>query len=425
MSGSFLSSAGLRHEGPRIAGDDGRGAGPVRREPDPGAGAADHGQGRDGGARLNAARPLPDPLGPGADRAHVTILTPTDGVVRSIEVPVGASVREGQEIAQLDRAEAAARLKIAQANVKEIQAMLKAAGTGNAPSAAVIQTRLEAAQVRADIAQLELDRCTFRAPFAGRLLAAPISPGQYVAKRALVAEPADVSSLHALVPFDRSGLSVGGNLNVSIEGQTVAEKVQATLPIFESLAPLRELSKAFTATWITISNVKGTFEPGQRVLNPSLPTAPIATIPAQALHDADKGVPKVQMIRNEYAADVAVRILGHLGPDWVQVSGPFRKTDALIGSLSVPLIAGTLIRFGGSTGGIEATNPNPAESGEVAGIMLPRPGSHAASDPAAQGRPRPGPQPGPPSRPGLSPRAPPPARARSETGVSTQPPPCR
>ena len=31
---------------------------------------------------------------------RVTILAPTDGVVRSIEVPVGATVREGQEIAQ-------------------------------------------------------------------------------------------------------------------------------------------------------------------------------------------------------------------------------------------------------------------------------------------------------------------------------------
>src|SRR4051794_28037397 len=36
---------------------------------------------------------------------HVTILSPGDGVIRSIEVPVGATVREGQEIAQLDRVE--------------------------------------------------------------------------------------------------------------------------------------------------------------------------------------------------------------------------------------------------------------------------------------------------------------------------------
>jgi multidrug efflux pump subunit AcrA (membrane-fusion protein) len=314
---------------------------------------------------------------------RVTILAPTDGVVRTIEVPVGASVRDGQEIAQLDRTEAAARLKIAQANVKEMQATAKAAGAANSPAAAVAQAQVEAAQARAEIAQLELDRCTLRAPFAGRVFAAPISPGQYVTKGTLVAELVDVSSLHALIPHDRTGVSVGASLNVSIEGQTVPGKVQATLPLSEELAALRELSTSYTAVWVSISNTKGTFEPGQRALSPSLPTAPIATIPAHALQGENKGTPKIQVIRNEYATDVAVRVLGHPGPDRVQVSGPLRKTDALIVSSSVPLIAGTLIRFSGSngkTGGIEATNPNPAESGEVAGITPPRSGTRATSD---------------------------------------------
>ncbi len=162
---------------------------------------------------------------------RVTMLAPADGVVRSIEVPVGAAVREGQEVAQLERTEAAARLKIAQANVKEIQALLK-----NSPTAAVVQAQLEAAQARAEIAQLELDRCTLRAPFAGRVFASPISPGQYVTKGTLIAELVDLASLHVLVPYDRAGVSVGGNVNVNIEGQTVAGKVQALLPLDEQHA---------------------------------------------------------------------------------------------------------------------------------------------------------------------------------------------
>jgi multidrug efflux pump subunit AcrA (membrane-fusion protein) len=307
---------------------------------------------------------------------RVTILAPADGVVRSIELP-GTAVRDEQEIARIDRNEAAARLKIAEANVKEFQALLK-----NAPGSAVAQAQLEAAQARAEIAKMELDRCTLRAPFAGRIFATPISPGQYVTKGTLVAELVDVTSLHVLVPYDRAAVSVGASVNVSIEGQTVAGKVQAILPLPERSAALRELSTSFTAVWVTISNTKGTFEPGQRVLSPSIPTAPLATIPAHALHAETKGEPKVQVIRNEYATDVPVRVLGHPGPDRVQVSGPLRKTDTLIVSSTVPLMAGTLVRFGGSTSGIEATNPNPAASGEVAGIHPPQTGARLASDPA-------------------------------------------
>jgi hypothetical protein len=200
-----------------------------------------------------------------------------------------------------------------------------------------------------------------------------------VTKGTLIADLADVSSLHVLVPYDRAGVNVGGSVNVSIEGQTVPAKVHASLPLPESLAALRELSTSFTSVWVSISNTKGTFEPGQRVLSPSLPTAPIAIIPAHALHE-EKGAAKVQVIRNEYATDVVVRVLGHPGTDRVQVSGPFRRTDALIVSSTVPLVAGTLIRFSGGSGGLEGTNPNPAESGDVAGITPPRAGSRATGD---------------------------------------------
>ena len=34
----------------------------------------------------------------------VTVMTPADGVLRTISVPVGSTVREGQEIARLDPA---------------------------------------------------------------------------------------------------------------------------------------------------------------------------------------------------------------------------------------------------------------------------------------------------------------------------------
>src|SRR5271156_4340507 len=53
---------------------------------------------------------------------RVTLVAPADGFIRSMESRLGALVRDSQEIAQLDRNEAAARLKMAAAEVKEKEA---------------------------------------------------------------------------------------------------------------------------------------------------------------------------------------------------------------------------------------------------------------------------------------------------------------
>ena len=112
------------------------------------------------------------------------------------------------------------------------------------------------------------------------------------------------------------------------------------------------------------------------MLSPALPTLPLATVPAHAIHnpDARRGPTAVQVIRNEYVTDVPVRVLGNVGPDRVQVTGTLRPTDALIAASSVPLQAGTLLRFAGASGrdAVEATTPNPAAVGEAAELTPPR-----------------------------------------------------
>jgi multidrug resistance efflux pump len=70
------------------------------------------------------------------------------------------------------------------------------------------EARLDAARARAELAGLDLERCILRAPFAGRLLAAPVDTGQFVAKGTTVAELADVSRLRVLVPVDRTATAV-------------------------------------------------------------------------------------------------------------------------------------------------------------------------------------------------------------------------
>ena len=328
---------------------------------------------------------------------RVTLVATTDGVVRSQDAKAGANVREGQEIASLDNGEASARLKIAQADVKKAQADLEivnlhlkgggeittASGRAQASQA---QAMLEAAQARAELAQIAFDHCSLRAPFAGKVLDSRVSDGQFVIKGTVIAELADTTSLRALVPVTRGGATAGGNIVLNVEGQPVTGKVLALLPLPESLAVLRELTSPLAAAWVILPNPNGVLEPGQRVISPALPTAPIAILPAHSLLKADPkdkdAVPIVQVIRNEYVTNLKVHVLGNPVPDRVQVTGTFRPTDALIVSTSVPLMSGTLIRFNSGDGtapaAIEATSPNPADSGVSAALTAPRAGSRVA-----------------------------------------------
>jgi RND family efflux transporter MFP subunit len=316
---------------------------------------------------------------------RVSLVATADGLVRSQDAKAGATVREGQEVAQFDRTEAAARLEIAQAEAKEEQASLddlKARAVLATDSSMIrAKARMDAALARVRLAQVALDRCTLRAPFSGRLLASLVSDGQFVEKGTVIAELADVSSLRTLVPLARAGLEIGASVNLTVEGQPVSGKVQALLPLPDSLAVLRALATPLTAAWVVVPNAAGTLEPGLRVLSSALPIAPLATIPASAIHEPEEkdGPPCIHVIRNEYVTSVKVRVLGQTGPERVQISGPLRPTDALIVSSSAPLQVGMLIRFlGSATGRLEGTSPNPAESGELAEIRPPRAGGRAA-----------------------------------------------
>ena len=304
---------------------------------------------------------------------RLTIIAPVDGMIRTLDARLGVSVREAQELAQFDRGEANARLQVATAEVKEKQAQLKAAGTLGTE---VYQAQLEAAQARASLAQLELDRCTIRAPFAGRILDIHVCAGQYVLKGSPLIELADTTTLQAVLPVDRRGVAVGATLTVPVEEQEVACKVQAVLPLPESFAVLRELATPFSAAAVVFANSKGELEPGLRARPAGVPTTPIANVPRRAVRSDDmRGASSsmIQVIRNEYVTNVPVHVMGGMGPDRIQVAGLLRGTDALIVGSSVPLMPGTLVRFADGSGGrgVEGTSPNPAHGGAEAGITYP------------------------------------------------------
>lgn len=323
----------------------------------------------------------------------VALVAPRDGLIRSIEARLGAVVRDSVEVAQLDRTEAAARLKMAIAEQHEKQALLK----NNRDSSEVYQAQVEAAEARVELAQLELDRCTLRAPFAGRVMALPVCSGQYVMKGATIVELADVSSLKVMQPVDRRSVTPNSPLTVQIEGREVTAKVQAVLPLPEGFFLLRELATPFGAAMLIVANTKGDLEPGLRVQSPTVPMAPIATVPKRSVKPEDQrggDNMMVQVIRDDYVTNIPVRVLGDSATERVQISGALRESDSLIASSSILLLPGTLVRFGenAATRSGEGGRANPSSAGAEAGITTPAGGrgrpnaSRPATSPGAPGQ---------------------------------------
>ena len=213
------------------------------------------------------------------------------------------------------------------------------------------QAQVEAAQGRVELAQLDLDRCTLRAPFSGRIVDVPVCTGQYVLRGAVIVELADVSSLRVIQPVDRRSVAANASFSVQVEGRDVPAKVQAVLPLPESLKVLRELATPLSAAMLVVPNSKGDLEPGQRVQSGTVPSTPTAIVPKRAVRPEDpRGGDNmmVQVIRDDYVTNVPVRVLGDTGSERVQIAGALRTSDSLITSSSVPLLAGTLVRFGDS-----------------------------------------------------------------------------
>lgn len=353
---------------------------------------------------------------------QVALMATDDGIVQALPSRVGELVRERQELVTLDRTEALAHLKIAQAEVRERQAAMPTAGVGTGP-AEVAQAQLEAAQARLELAQLAVDRCALKAPFAGLVLDYPVSPGQYVPKGTVVAVLADVARLRVLLPVHRQAAKVGDTLSLGVAGSTVPGKVEAILPLPTAYAPLRELATAWAAARVVVENPAGTaFQPGQRVQAPLVPEAPIVVVPARAIRKgSEAGAELVQIIRNEHVASIPVRSLGPLGPERIQVTGAFRAGDQAIVESSVALVDGTFIRFGGeSERPLELMPPDPRSRGSMAEVVRPTP-SPTATAPATAVAPIGRPDSAVPTRPGTAPGA----SATKPATKSAAPPPGR
>lgn len=300
---------------------------------------------------------------------RVRLMAPDDAGVLLIEPALGSRVKQRQEVVRLDREEAEALLAVAEARSKAREAVAK----GSKDPVVVAEAAVARAELA--VARLKVDRRTLRAPFDGVLLATFADPGQFVARGEPIAELGDVSRLRALVPADRNAVQPGGTLAITVEGKPANAKVLAVVPLPESFAGLRELATPYAGVWIELDNPRGEWQAGMRVRPPGLPLGPIAAVAASAVQEMP-GRPgaNVQVIRADYVQDVPVVVLGEIGPDRIQVSGPFRGGDVVIVAASIPLAARTYVRFGGNPAAGQAHDPsppNPNQGGSLAEVSTP------------------------------------------------------
>ncbi|MBX3025651.1 efflux RND transporter periplasmic adaptor subunit [bacterium] len=123
------------------------------------------------------------------DAEESVVLKPeTSGVVATVSFEDGDAAQAGQVLLQLRDGEQRARLHEAAAQLKLAEdelARTRALAARQTVSAAELDRAFataEAARARRDLAQVELDRMTIRAPFDGLLGARQVSPGDRVSK---------------------------------------------------------------------------------------------------------------------------------------------------------------------------------------------------------------------------------------------------
>ena len=113
-----------------------------------------------------------------------------------------------------------------------------------------LQAQLEAAQARVELAQLELDRCTLRAPFAGLVAACRSARGNMCSRE----RPSPSW------PMSRASRRSCRSIAATATARCIADgagrgarrcgKVQAILPLPEQFVALRELATPFAAAWV-------------------------------------------------------------------------------------------------------------------------------------------------------------------------------
>ncbi len=289
------------------------------------------------------------------------LVSPVDGVVRSVSAKAGGKVTKESTVLQLDETAATLRVKRAKANLLAAKIEKKAADASKDETRIELaNARLEVAEAEVSLEELALQSLSIRAKFAGEITRVFVSDGDYVRAGEPLAILIDSTRLQVELPVDRESSKVGGTTKFKVEATDVEGKFSAIIPLAVRFDPLREIAEGLASGIVEIDNAGGKFFPGQGVFTTLIPAATVCEVASTAVSNLPDGSRKVQVLRDNIVRTLPVTVHSRQGADRVFVSGPFRKGDELIASSSRELADGTPVRAA-ATLPVAGTGPQPPQ----------------------------------------------------------------
>lgn len=280
----------------------------------------------------------------------VVLKAETSGVVATVSFEDGDRVRAGQVLLQLRDGEERARLREAEAELtlaEDEYRRTRALADRKTVSAAELDratANAEAARARRDLAQVELDRMTIRAPFDGALGAREVSPGDRVSKTTALVRIDAVDRLRLLFTVPElavTAMRVGSPVAVAVAafpGERFAGRVYFVAPTLDPAS--RRLS---LKAWV--DNDDHRLRPGM-FANIGLEVArrdDALVIPESALaYDADGA-----FVWRVGAGDVAQRApvtIGIREAGRVEVTGGLAAGDRIVAAGTHKVASGAVVR---------------------------------------------------------------------------------
>lgn len=275
---------------------------------------------------------------------QLSVRTPMNSHVVSVDVKLGQSVKEGDRLIQLDQQLAVLEVDRAKLALQSAQTELASLQAAGAPANKLTGSETDVKLAQFDLQQAEywLGKTEIKAPFSGQIIQIPADKGQYVTLGQDLVTISDYATVVVWFPMDTRNAKLGERTTVNVEGADYTGIVRAVLPLIDTHRPLSRLRSRLSTTVIEIANRRGRLKPGQTVGCPLSPYGPLATIPNDNIQRATQG-DSVQVLRGNVVQQVFVQRLVSYDSNHTTVSGAFYAGDRLIVSSTRSLSNGTRI----------------------------------------------------------------------------------
>jgi len=288
-------------------------------------------------------------VGTARARSAAVIRPETAGIVDEVLFRPGTFVEAGSALIALEADEEQLAVKLAQISVQEAEQLLaryrRIENTGAVSDSAIdeARTRLEAAKINLEQAQLRLAERTVRAPFSGHTGLTEIDPGARVTQDVTITALDDRSVLYVdfLVPEDAFGaIAMGATVEALPFSDNRAPR-QATIVSVDSR--VNPQSRAFT-TRAAIDNSADDLRPGMSFeVRFTIPGRELPEVPEAAIVWGANGA-YLWAIEQGRTKQVAVNIVSR-GDGTVLVDGPLGQGSLIVAEGVQKVREGTLVTF--------------------------------------------------------------------------------